>query len=235
VEPSRRRRRLATSAGRRQVGPLDETVYNPCMLDEAQAREILQPFGLTLSSRQLAQVLAYLELLLRWNRRINLTALTRPEECLTRHFGESLYLARAVKIEGSLLDVGSGAGFPGLALKIVFPELAATLLEPTGKKRAFLKEAARACGFDAVEVRPERLQEFAPGSTGRFEAATVRALGEVPETLRLLAPCLKPGGRMCLWLGCSQAAALASTTKIEWQAHVALPLSKSRIILIGTV
>jgi 16S rRNA (guanine527-N7)-methyltransferase len=219
----------------RRVGPLDESVYNPRMLDEARAREILQPFGLTLSARQLAQILAYLELLLRWNRRINLTSLTRPEECLTRHFGESLFLARAVRLEGRLLDVGSGAGFPGLALKIACPELAVTLLEPVGKKRAFLKEAARACGFDAVEVRSERLQDYAPSVAGRFDAATVRALGQTADAVLNLTPCLKPGGLMCLWLGRSQVESLGSTRNLEWRAPIELPLSKSRVILIGTV
>jgi 16S rRNA (guanine527-N7)-methyltransferase len=205
------------------------------MLDEARARAVLQPFGLELSGRQLAQILAYLELLLRWNRRINLTSLARPEDCLTRHFGESLFLARLLKLEGRLLDVGSGAGFPGLALKIVFPALRATLLEPVAKKRAFLNEAARACQFDGVEVRPERLEDYAPGAVGRFDAATVRALGRLPETVRHLAPCLKPTGRLCLWLGRGQVASLGQSSVIDWQEPVPLPLSESRVILVGTL
>lgn len=205
------------------------------MLDEARARAVLQPFGLELSDRQLKQILAYLDLLLRWNRRINLTSLTRPEDCLTRHFGESLFLARALKLQGRLLDVGSGAGFPGLALKIVFPALEATLLEPVAKKRAFLKEAARACQFNGVEVRAERLEDYAPGAAGRFEAATVRALGRLPETVSHLATCLKPRGHMCLWLGRSQTASLGEASNIEWKEPVPLPLSKSRVILIGNL
>ena len=100
-------------------------------------------------------------LLLRWNEKINLTAIRNPAECVTRHFGESLFLAHHVNLQGSLLDIGSGAGFPGLALKIVFPELSVTLLEPVTKKRAFLKEAARVCGFSQVSVRGERLEESA--------------------------------------------------------------------------
>ncbi|MGH9403017.1 MAG: 16S rRNA (guanine(527)-N(7))-methyltransferase RsmG, partial [Terriglobia bacterium] len=85
----------------------------------------------------------YLGLLLRWNEKINLTAIRTPEECVTRHFAESLFLARHEQLNGRLLDIGSGAGFPGLALKVAVPELAVTLLEPVAKKRAFLKEVVR--------------------------------------------------------------------------------------------
>ena len=86
------------------------------MLSEARARTLLEPFQLNLTSEQVRDLLTYLELLLSWNRRINLTGVRSAEECITRHFGESLYLARSVPLEGRLLDIGSGAGFPGLAL-----------------------------------------------------------------------------------------------------------------------
>ena len=97
-------------------------------LDESTLRRLLEPFGLSLSNHQSGQVSAYLELLLRWNRRINLTALRDPHACVQRHFGESLYLGRWVELKGKLLDIGSGAGFPGLCLKIIFPELDETNL-----------------------------------------------------------------------------------------------------------
>ena len=130
------------------------------MLDETRLRQLLEPFGLDLSSTQLGQTLAYLHLLLHWNQKINLTAIRNPEECVTRHFGESLFLARHVQLRGDLLDIGSGAGFPGLALKIASPEIPVTLLEPVAKKRAFLKEVARVCGFHQVAVRGERLEDL---------------------------------------------------------------------------
>ncbi len=130
-------------------------------MSESEVRELLRPFGLPLTSDEMNRLQAYLELLLRWNSRINLTSVRDARECVTRHFGESLYLSRFVHLEGRLLDIGSGAGFPGLALKITFPKLHVTLLEPAGKKRAFLKEVARACEMDLVEVRSERLSEFA--------------------------------------------------------------------------
>src|SRR5215831_19819217 len=98
------------------------------MLNETEVRGLLAPFGLRLSSEAISRILAYLELLLRWNAKINLTAIRSAGECVTRHFGESLYVSKLGELKGDLLDIGSGAGFPGLALKIVFPGLRVTLL-----------------------------------------------------------------------------------------------------------
>jgi 16S rRNA (guanine527-N7)-methyltransferase len=216
------------------------------MMSEAQVRMLLIPFGIDLTSDQISQLLAYLDLLLRWNRRINLTAIRTPEECVTRHFGESLYLGRWVELKGTSLDVGSGAGFPGLALKIVFPGLESTLLEPVAKKRAFLKEVIRTCELESVEVRPERLEELL-GHGGRdidephpagqrcFDSITVRAVGRLPSLVGTAACCLKSGGRLCLWVGKEQASELieAEESPVIWQAPIAIPLAARRQILVG--
>ncbi len=204
------------------------------VLSDSAVRQLLVPFELELDSGQVRQLLNYLELLLRWNRRINLTALRDPAHCVSRHFGESLYVRRHLGLQGTLLDIGSGAGFPGLALKIVFPELAVTLLEPVAKKRAFLKEVARGCGFQHVEVRGERLEDFAPRA-GRpaFEAATARAVGQLDKLVPLAADCLRPGGRLLLWLGHEQAGDL-ETRLFEWRPPLPVPLSRERRIWVGT-
>ncbi len=177
------------------------------MLSGDTVRQLLEPFGLTLSTQQTGQVVAYLELLLRWNEKINLTSIRDPADCVRRHFGESLYLGRCVELSGKLLDIGSGAGFPGLCLKILFPELAVTLLDPVAKKRGFLKEAARVCGMGGVEVRRERLEEFvdAAGAAESYDSATARAVGNLPELILLASRCLKPGGQLFLWLSRRQA------------------------------
>jgi 16S rRNA (guanine527-N7)-methyltransferase len=181
------------------------------MQDEATVCHWLEPFGVSLSTGQVGQVIAYLELLLRWNQKINLTAIRDPQTCVTRHFGESLYLGRWAELEGRLLDIGSGAGFPGLCLKIIFPDLAVTLLEPVAKKRAFLKEVARVCGMGLVEVRPERLGDFAAGRLPPvFDAATARAVGHLEEIVPLAWRCLKPGGELFLWLSCRQASTIGN-------------------------
>jgi len=207
------------------------------VLSETEVRELLVPFGLNLSPVEVSKLLAYLELLLSWNRRINLVSVTSPQECLTRHFGESLYLACWHRLHGRLLDVGSGAGFPGLALKIVFPDLATTLLEPVAKKRAFLKEVARECGFASVEVRRERLEDYARTQPeARFDCVTARAVGGIAKLIQLAAGHLEPSGLVCLWLGSKDSAVLVrDSPQIVWEGPIRIPLSRQREILCGRV
>ena len=208
------------------------------MVTEDQACELLLPFGLQLTSEQIAKLLTYLDLLMRWNTKINLTAIRSPEECITRHFGESLYLARFVELKGSLLDIGSGAGFPGLALMIAFPRLQVTLLEPVGKKRAFLKDVARLCEvLQSVRIRPERLDEFLLSSIGsaQFEAATSRAVGGLRELIPNAVRCLKPNGCVFLWLSQDQGqeAVAAGRDLIDWTDPIPIPLARQRQIWCG--
>ena len=205
------------------------------MLDEAELRQLLAPFGLELSARQTGQLITYLDLLLRWNRKINLTAIRSAEECVTRHFGESLYLSRLLGLQGRLLDIGSGAGFPGLALKIVSPSLVVTLLEPAAKKRAFLKEVTRVCSMDSVEVRPERLENFVVSDPGlRFETVTSRAVGGLDRLVPRAVKCLTAGGHMCLWLTRSQVPDPALIgAPLKWDEPVPVPLGRERVILVG--
>jgi 16S rRNA (guanine527-N7)-methyltransferase len=206
------------------------------MLNETRVRQLLEPYGLDLASGQIGQLLAYLDLLLRWNEKINLTAIRSPEECVTRHFGESLFLAKCVELHGALFDIGTGAGFPGLALKIAFPALVVTLLEPVAKKRAFLKEAARVCGFDKVEMRPERLEELVRVTPQpAFDFATSRAVGEPERLAPLAAQCLRPGGRIFLWLTRDQASTLSGITpRLAWEEPLPIPMTWSGVICRAT-
>jgi 16S rRNA (guanine527-N7)-methyltransferase len=228
------------------IGGIDCLRYNGrvARLGERKIRDLLAPFQIELTSRQVAQVATYLELLLRWNARINLTGVRTAEECVGRHFGESLYLAHMVELQGANLDIGSGAGFPGLALKIAAPDLATTLLEPVGKKRAFLHEVVRACGVEGVEVRPERLEEFLrrrealaldrDDSPSRFDSATARAVGGVTDLAKLAATALRPGGKLCLWLGRDQARDVARGVRaLDWGTPLPVPLARQREILVG--
>jgi 16S rRNA (guanine527-N7)-methyltransferase len=206
------------------------------VLDEARLRQLLEPFGLDLSSLQEDQILNYLHLLLHWNQKINLTAIRDPEECVTRHFGESLFLARHLELRGDLLDIGSGAGFPGLALKIVFPGIFVTLLEPVAKKRAFLKEIARVCRFSQVEVCGDRLEDWVRATPApAFDFATMRAVGDLDALVPLAAECLKPQGSLLLWLTRDQAIGLAHIEcGLVWHAHLPIPLTRAGEIWRGS-
>ncbi len=226
AEPARRNPRLT---------PRPIRFLIPHMLTVERVSALLEPFGLSLSARQGEALLTYLDLLLRWNQKINLTALTEPDECVQRHFGESFCLSKVIEPSGNLLDIGSGAGFPGLAIKVLYPEPRVTLLEPVAKKRAFLKEVARACHMSNVEVLPDRIESFAQGARlGSFDLATARAVGNLESLVPAAAKCLKPGGLLALWLGVDQApAARKADHDLAWFEPVTIPLSTQRVILFS--
>lgn len=206
------------------------------MLDRAIVRDLLAPFCVCLSAEAMDKLLVYLDLLLRWNQKINLTAIESAEECVTRHFGESFLLSKVIGLSGNLLDIGTGAGFPGLAIKLIAPDLDVILLEPVAKKRAFLKEVARACGMKRLEVVGSRLDEFASAEEPQhFSLITIRAVGGlellIPKATRLL----KPEGHFCLWLGRQQVGAIkGANPDVRWNDPLPIPLSQDRCILTGS-
>jgi len=126
-------------------------------------RSILAPYGQTVDREISGKIRIYMDLIELWNRKISLTAVTDPQDILRFHFGESIYPLQFLGIErGRLADVGSGAGFPGLAIKIFRPDLEIVLIEPNRKKCAFLAEVARSLELSSVEVisRPFKESEF---------------------------------------------------------------------------
>lgn len=205
------------------------------MFDRNTVRELLVPFEISLSEETTGTLILYLDLLLRWNRKINLTAIETPEECVTRHFGESFLISKAVPLNGRLLDIGSGAGFPGLAVKLIAPTLEVVLLEPVSKKRAFLKEIARACGMSSVQILGERLEEFVQTQNpSSFDLVTMRAVGDLESLVPKAKVLLKGGGRLCLWVGGKQIHGIReANASLDWQNPLTLPLSHDRFILIG--
>ncbi|HKT13520.1 MAG TPA: 16S rRNA (guanine(527)-N(7))-methyltransferase RsmG [Terriglobia bacterium] len=206
------------------------------MLAKDSVRELLAPFKIPISDQSIESLIVYLNLLLRWNLKINLTSITTPEECITRHFGESFLVSRKVQLSGRLLDIGSGAGFPGLALKLIAPQLEVVLLEPVAKKRAFLKEVARACAMGHVLVLGSRLDEFVRGEGKQtFDIVTVRAVGDLTSLVPQARGLLRSEGTLCLWLGAQQVRGIqAKGAGIKWSDPEAIPLSHDRVILVGS-
>jgi 16S rRNA (guanine527-N7)-methyltransferase len=147
------------------------------------------------------QFLLYRQELLDWNTRFNLTAITDPEEILLKHFLDSLSLLIAYDRPGArLLDIGSGAGFPGLVLKIVRPDWQVTLLEATGKKVTFLQhmiELLQLKGIEAVHGRAEELAHQAEYRAS-FDVVTARAVASIPTLLEYAAPFCRVGGQIIL-------------------------------------
>ena len=196
----------------------------------------LSPFGVELTEPALAQLSTYLELLLRWNRRVNLTGLRQPRHIVRRLFGESLYLSRLVELRGWLVDVGSGAGFPGLALKLVAPDLRVTLIEARQRKGAFLKEVARACGFYAIDVVTERFEEWAERQAGDEKAdfITTRAVIVDKKLLERVGNLLAESGRAALFTTSDRARSIqAQVSCFVWQKSFRVPSVQNSVVLIG--
>jgi 16S rRNA (guanine527-N7)-methyltransferase len=137
--------------------------------------------GVQLSLHQLGLFQTYLRELNAWNSKTNLTSITKPEEIIIKHFVDSIACSKSIVkllLNSNLLDIGSGAGFPGLPLKIVFPELIVTLLEPTSKKIAFLRHMIGTLGLRKIKATPNTLQGFATdhANHGMFSYIISRAL-----------------------------------------------------------
>ncbi|MGF7181991.1 16S rRNA (guanine(527)-N(7))-methyltransferase RsmG [Tunturiibacter psychrotolerans] len=155
-------------------------------LSEARIATILTPFLQSPPPNILPKLSAYLELLLKWNARTNLTAIRDPEEIIRRHFGESLFAGLHLASEAdTLLDFGSGAGFPGLPIAILRPEITVTLAESQNKKSTFLREAVRTLGLK-VEIWAARVETM-PQSF-HFHTVTLRAVDNMAAALSAAAP-----------------------------------------------
>lgn len=203
-------------------------------LSLAEIAHSLAPFiAAPLADPQLAKIAAYLKLLKKWNQIIPLTSIEDDAEIVARHFGESIFAGRLLDLAtGRLADVGSGAGFPGLPLKIAFPSLRLTLIEPNLKKCAFLREGKELLAFENVEIARSGYENLA-SSPGSFNFIASRALGNYRPLLRWSRHALIPGGRVILWLGVDDSTSITRMEGWRWQLPVNIPESKRRVVLIG--
>jgi len=238
-----------------------------------------------LSATQLQDISTYIDILVRWNARINLTAIRDPEDIVPRHFGESLFAARhlfpggrtdagkraalgesvppgggapggrdrggrgpggraalqgRVASQGeagalapeaiTLADLGSGAGFPGLPIKLWAPTIALTLIESNHKKAAFLREVSRALTLTDVNIQNARAETL----TATFDVVTLRAVEHFEAILPTAAALVAPTGRLTLLIGAAQQdQARALLPRFTWSAPAPVPHSRSRILLIA--
>lgn len=162
------------------------------------AEQAVTLFGIDLSPEQVAAFEIYAQELIAWNSHTNLTAITARDEIDVRHFLDSLSLVRAVPMTTGmrLIDVGSGAGFPGLPLAIALPELDVTLLEATGKKVAFLEHVIQMIHLPNVAALKARAEDAGHDSTQRagYDVVMARAVARLPSLLEYLLPLAKVGG-----------------------------------------
>lgn len=247
-------------------------------MDQARIAELLQPFlrpantlspchsesgqkpgeePAVLSSAQLEHISTYIDILLRWNARINLTAIRNPEEIVQRHFGESLFAARhlfqglsgdsdAEKYVGpglrpgqaergsaalTVADVGSGAGFPGLPVKLWAPHISLALIESNQKKATFLREVTRALTLTDVNIQNARAETLTGAS---FDVVTLRAVEHFESILPAAAALVAPGGRLAVLIGAAQLAQARSLVPhFSWTDPQPVPFSHSRVLAIA--
>jgi len=211
-----------------------------------------------LSPIQLQHISTYIDILLHWNARINLTAIRDPEEIVARHFGESLFAAshlfphdahlgtaalacpepsgRACRPERNsaaptLADIGSGAGFPGLPIKLWAPHISVTLIESNHKKAAFLREITRALTLTDVNIQTARAETLT-GSA--YDVVTLRAVERFESILLTASALVALAGRLALLIGASQDhQARLSLPAFSWSDPVPIPHSHARVVLIG--
>jgi 16S rRNA (guanine527-N7)-methyltransferase len=166
-------------------------------------------------------LLAYLALLDRWNRTYNLTAIRDPREMVGKHLLDSLamhpYLA-----SGTLADLGTGAGLPGIPLALAKPGLQVTLVESNGKKARFLREAVRTLGLANARVAESRAEAL--NEPGAYDAITARALATLPLIIELGGHLLKPGGRLLAMKGAVPDDEIASLP-VGWRVEHVRPLT----------
>jgi len=197
---------------------------------------ILGRYGFSASLEACAKIDSYISILLKWNKHISLTTITDPAEIVRFHFGESIFAASTVPIEnGRLADVGTGAGFPGLALKIARPGISVTLIESNQKKCAFLGEVVRSLGLDNVEMICGRMEDISPRRQV-FDYITARAVGQIGKFLLFGENNLSSSGLVVMWLGESD---VVETTgdfpNWKWNKNNLIPETDRRVILSGSL
>ncbi len=210
---------------------------------EARLQELAQAVGISLSGPQLGKFQRYLELLLVWNEKVNLTAITEPQEVVIKHFLDSLLLLNTVSLKqgAKVIDVGTGAGFPGIPLKIARPDLDLTLLDSLNKRLVFLQELLKELELSAetVHCRAEeggRKKEL----RGKFDFVTARAVAPLNLLCEYCLPFLKVGGIFAAMKGpnCSEEIEAAKKAigilgaEIKEKKELNLPDGSGRTIIV---
>jgi 16S rRNA (guanine527-N7)-methyltransferase len=169
---------------------------------DALAREAGR-IGIHLDAATLDRCARYSALLIERNTVVNLTAITEPLDIARKHFLDSLtaLTVRAWTGRERIVDIGSGAGFPGLALRLALPGARVTLVESQGKKARFLEEVTATLGLDGVEVQPVRAEALATARRERYDVGTARAVGSLGAVVEYLLPFLRIGGDAIAWKG----------------------------------
>ena len=197
-------------------------------------RHSLEAFGIRVDDNQVVCIQQYIRILLHWNEKLNLTAIRDPLEILARHFCESMFGALAVPINGGrLADIGSGAGFPGIPMKVLRPNIELFLIESNIKKGTFLAEVIRELGLKSSRVIISRYEELDEELTP-LDVVCSRAVGNFAPFLKWAASEKVSAGKVVLWIGGRDLEEAKRSVEWDWQEPIAVPQSLRRYLLVGT-
>ncbi len=158
--------------------------------------EELRKLNIEITQLQLAQLDKYYELLIEWNKKINLTRITEKEEVYLKHFYDSITLIKAIDLTKNLevCDIGTGAGFPGIVLKIIFPNLKLTLVDALNKRIEFLKIVIKELNLKQIEVIHQRAEEYSKENKNKYDLVTARAVSKLNIISEICIPAVKING-----------------------------------------
>lgn len=192
------------SGDRLSLGNEKDLWYNDItmekVIDATTFQKVCAQYDIAVNEHQLSQLQKYMDLLRDWNTRMNLTAITEPEEIWSKHFLDSILPFQGIKLS-KFADVGSGAGFPCLPLKIVFPEIECTMIEPLQKRCRFLEYVIESLDLKGIQVVHERAEDYAKKQRECFDGISARAVARLPILLELCAPLCKVSGRLIFLKG----------------------------------
>jgi 16S rRNA (guanine527-N7)-methyltransferase len=202
-------------------------------VSEETIRRAVEEFEITLDSQQVTLIQQYMRILLRWNEKLNLTAIRDPLEILYRHFCESMFGAGAIPVDkGRLADIGTGPGFPGIPLKLARPELELVLVESNIKKGTFLAEVVRELELTKTRVLISRYEELGE-ELAPLDFACSRAVGEFQPFLEWATAPQVGVENVALWIGGRDLEIVQKMKLWEWKEPVLIPKSLRRYILVG--
>jgi 16S rRNA (guanine527-N7)-methyltransferase len=202
-------------------------------VSEETVRRALGEFEIPAESQQVVLIQQYIKTLLRWNEKLNLTAIRNPLEILYRHFCESMFAAGAIPVDkGRLADIGSGPGFPGIPLKIMRPELDLCLVESNIKKGTFLAEVVRELKLANSRVVISRYEELGE-EIAPLDFVCSRAVGEFGPFLEWAASNRVDAGQVILWIGGRDLEGAQKSKQWEWKEPILIPKSLQRYLLVG--